>query len=660
MALAALAVVVGAAGRAQAQEGGGGDDGGARTLSPYFFVEGESPGTEAFPLKRTEVTANVSGVIADVTVHQIYENRGNQPIHARYVFPGSTRAAVHGMRFRIGERSVVAKIQERQQAEKTFAEAKSAGKSASLLEQERPNVFTMSLANVMPGDRVDVELTYSEMLVPTDGVYEFVYPTVVGPRYSKKETEAREDLHWVASPFLHEGKASPSQVSIKVNVSAGMPVAEVRSPSHDSRAVIAWENPTLARVALAGVAGDRDFILHYRLAGGVIESGLLLYEGPKESFFLLTVQPPARVSPAQIPPRDYLFVLDVSGSMHGFPLETAKRVMAGLFSRLKPTDTFNVVLFSGASRVLAPSPVPASAENLRAAYAIIDRQSGGGGTELEAALKTAMGLPRPPHVSRSVVVVTDGFIAEEHGAFGLIERHLQDTNVFAFGIGSSVNRHLIEGVAHAGRGEPFVVTTPAEADGAAERFSRYIESPVMTEVRVRAVGFDAYDVEPPAQPDLFASRPVVVFGKWRGGKRGQLVVTGRTATGPFTKTIEVAAAPARAEHAALVQLWARSRIARLSDYNPSDNDAEATREVTSLGLTYSLLTRHTSFIAVIEEVRNPGGVAKNVAHPSPLPAGVSDLAVGSESYASGAEPSFYLLLALCALTLWLLRRRLAS
>lgn len=650
--LTVLTVVLGGAAGVRAAERDDGD----KTSSPYFFVEGGAPGADVFPLKSTEVAANVSGVIADVTVRQTYENRGNTPINARYVFPGSTRAAVHGMRFRIGDKAVVAKIKEKQQASKEFEKAKAEGKSASLLEQERPNVFTMSLANVLPGDRVEVELVYSELLVPTDGTYQFVYPTVVGPRYTKGGA-ASPAAKWTSNPYLHAGDAGPSKVSIKVAVSAGMPIAQMRSPSHDGRATIAYEDRSLARVSLDGVAGDRDFILDYRLAGQAIESGLLLWQGEKESFFLLTVQPPARVTPAAIAPREYIFVLDVSGSMHGFPLDTAKKVMASLFARLKPTDTFNVVLFSGASRVLAPASLPATPQNLGQAVQIIDHETGGGGTELEAALRSAMTLPRTAHVSRSVVVVTDGYIAEERGAFDLIDKHLNDTNVFAFGIGSGVNRHLIEGVAHAGRGEPFVVTKPEEADEAAERLRRYIESPVMTEVKVTAKGFDVYDVEPRAQPDLFAERPVVLFGKWRGPKQGQLVVTGMTPAGRFTKAIDVAAARPRAEHAALPQLWARTRIARLSDFATTDEDAEAAREVTTLGLTYSLLTRHTSFIAVIEQVRNPTAQAKNVTQPSPLPAGVSDLAVAEEAYSSGAEPSFYLLLALCAATFVLVRMR---
>lgn len=625
-----------------------------KILSPYFFVEGANPGVESFPLKSTNVVANISGVIADVTVTQVYENRGTTPINAKYVFPGSTRAAVHGMRIRVGDKAVVAQIREREKAAQEFAEAKAAGKNAALLEQQRPNVFTMAVANIMPGDHVEVQLTYSEMLIPEQRTYQFVYPTVVGPRYSNTpESAAPETSKWVKSPYLHQGEPSPATFSIEVNISSGIPIAELRSTSHTPR--IEWEGLSLAHVSLDNDPGNRDFILDYRLSGKEIQSGLIVYESGKENFFLLTVQPPERIAAKDIPPREYIFVLDVSGSMHGLPLDTAKRVLETLAGNLKPTDTFNVVLFSGASRVFSPSSLTASPQNVQRALSLIARENGGGGTELAAALETAIKLPRSGYVSRTVVVVTDGFIAEESAAFNLIHENLNSTNFFAFGIGSGVNRYLIDGVARAGQGEPFIVTGPQEADAAGQRFREYIESPVLTNVRVNYRGFEAFDVEPGTQqPDLFAERPVVVFGKWRGPKQGQIEVTGRTANGTFTKVFDVKDSATRPEHAALPQLWARTRIARLSDFNFQRSDPESIREVTTLGLTYSLLTQHTSFIAVLEEVRNAAGKANSVDQPLPLPEGVSNLAVG---YGSGAEPGFWILLLGAAVLLTLAARR---
>jgi Ca-activated chloride channel family protein len=557
------------------------------------------------------------------------------------------------MRIRVGDRAVVARIKERERAAREFAEARAAGRSAALLEQQRPNVFSMAVANIMPGDRIEVQLVYSEILAPEQGIYQFVYPTVVGPRYSNTpEAAASSDSLWVKSAYLRQGRPSPASFSIRVNMSTGVPLADLRSPSHAPR--IERDAPALASVSLRNEPGNRDFILEYSLSGREIQSGLMIFESEQEKFFLLTVQPPQRIAAVDIPPREYIFVLDVSGSMHGFPLDTAKRVIENLVGGLRPADTFNVVLFSGASRVLSPVSLAANPANAGQALSVIANERGGGGTELEAALRTAINLPRSGFVSRSVVVITDGYIAEEAGAAGLIRENLSGTNFFAFGIGGSVNRYLIEGIARAGQGEPFVVTSPAEAAAAGRRFREYIESPLLTDVRVNYRGFDAYDVEPGAQPDLFAERPVVVFGKWRGTKTGRIEVTGRTAGGAYEQAFDVKDSAGRPEHAALPQLWARSRIARLSDFNFSRSDPEAVLEVTTLGLTYSLLTRHTSFIAVLEETRNPDGRAAGVDQPLPLPDGVSELAVG---YGSGAEPDFWILLFGAALALTLAARR---
>jgi Ca-activated chloride channel family protein len=626
-----------------------------KVLSPYFFLDGANPETESFPLKSTAVVANISGVIADVTVTQVYENHGTTPINGRYVFPGSTRAAVHGMRIRVGDKAVVAQIKERQQAAQEFEKAKSEGKNAALLEQQRPNVFSMAVANIMPGDHVEVELTYSEILTPEKAVYQFVYPTVVGPRYSHTpESAAGDESKWVHSPYLHEGVPSPATFSIHVNVSTGVPFADLRSPSHQP--TVNWDGPSTAHVSLDNDAGDRDFILEYRLTGKQIQSGLMIFRGGQENFFFLTVQPPERVVTRDIPPREYIFVLDTSGSMHGFPLETAKSLLKNLVGALQPSDTFNVVLFSGASRVLSPVSLAATPQNVTTALTLIDREQGGGGTELAAAISKAIALPRGAITSRTVVVITDGFVAEEAETFQLIHENLNNTNFFAFGIGSSVNRHLIEGIARAGQGEPFVVSNPQLVGDAAERFREYIDLPVLTNVHVAYNGFETSDVEPDVQPDLFAERPLTLIGKWRGVAQGQITITGRTATGTFNQVFNLKDSVSRPEHAALPQLWARTRIARLSDFNFTNDQSEATREVTTLGLTYSLLTRYTSFIAVLEDVRNPSGQAKTVDQPLPLPAGVSDLAVGG-SYGSGAEPGFWILLVGAVMLAALLARR---
>src|SRR5262245_28041351 len=297
-----------------------------KTLSPYFFVEGGDPSIDRLPLKDTRVDVAISGVIRAVTVNQIYENRGQRPLHARYVFPASTRAAVSGMTMTVGDVRIVAKIKEREQAKREFDTAKREGKSASLLEQNRPNVFSMSVANLLPGDTIAVELKYTELLVPTDGAYEFIYPTVVGPRYSSKtQSEASAEDEFVKAPYTHQGEPPRSAFHLTGVVSTGVPIQELVSPSH--QLVSQSTGQGRAEIALADserLSGNRDFILRYRLAGEKIGSGLLLYQGQDENFFLLMAEPPKAVAADEIPPREYIFVIDVSGSMFGFPLDTGK------------------------------------------------------------------------------------------------------------------------------------------------------------------------------------------------------------------------------------------------------------------------------------------------------------------------------------------------
>ena len=461
-----------------------------KTLSPFFFVDGGDPAVDCLPLKDTRVDVAISGVIADVTVRQVYENRGERPLHARYIFPASTRAAVYGMTMTVGEVRIVARIKEREKAKREFERAKRDGKSASLLEESRPNVFTMNVANVLPGDTISVELEYTELLVPTEGAYEFVYPTVVGPRYSaKRESQASPGDEFINAPYTHQGEAPRSEFHLTGVVSTGMPIQELVSPSH--QLVFHSSGQGRAEIALADAerfSGNRDFILRYRLAGEKIGSGLLLYQGRDENFFLLMAEPPQAVATDDVPAREYIFVVDVSGSMNGFPLDTGKKLMGDLVNVLRPSDVFNIVVFADGTETFSPVSVPATRPHLTRALQFIGRKDGGGGTRLLAALKRAVAIPREPAVSRSIVLLTDGYIEAEMDVFDYVRNQLHEANFFAFGIGSSVNRYLIEGVAHAGLGEPFVVTEPAEAAEAAAQLRRYIDSPALTGHRRGVLG----------------------------------------------------------------------------------------------------------------------------------------------------------------------------
>ncbi|HEY0708359.1 MAG TPA: VIT domain-containing protein [Polyangia bacterium] len=616
-------------------------DGEDRTLAPYFTVAGDDKSTEQIPLKSTSGEVAIAGAIARVKVKQVFENTGQKPIEAVYVFPASTRASVHGMRMTIGSRTIEARIDRRAAARAAYQEARDQGKRASLLEQERPNVFTMNVANVMPGDRIAVELEYSELVIPEDAVYEFVYPTVVGPRYGGG-TDPQRDT-WIANPTLRRNAPDPYAFDVRVHLETGIALKEMSSPSHEIDVAYGGSHRADVRLKKPG-GGNRDFVLRYRLAGDRIETGVLLWEDPtrassgdRETFFALMMEPPRRPDPAQIPPREYIFLLDVSGSMQGFPLDTTKALMRKLFANLRSTDQFNVALFSGASAVLAPEgSLSATPANLARALEIIDGQRGGGGTELMGGLEAAYAVPRRgSQVARTVVVVTDGYVGVEARAFRFIRERLDQANLFAFGIGSSVNRGLIEGMARAGVGAPFLVLSPTDAAAEADKLRALIETPVLTRIQVSYQGLTAVEMAPAKVPDLLARRPLIVFGKFRGNTTGRIDVSGSHGGGRFHQSIEVGPGAARAENAALRWLWARKWAEILEDEHHMGAGSLAENAITELGLAHNLLTSFTSFVAIDSAIVNREGRPTGVRQPLPLPQGVPESALGGLSSLHG-------------------------
>ncbi len=336
---------------------------GEGSLSPYFLVQGD-PGVESFPLLKTDADVNIAGITAEIELTQVYKNDGKKTIEALYVFPLGVKSAIHAMTMKIGDRIIEADIEETAKAQKIYQQAKEDGKVASLLEQKRPNVFQMKVANIMPGDVVEVVVKYTEILVPEDGTYEFVFPTVVGPRYTGETDKAKlkGSDNWVVTPYLHEGDKPPYAFDIKVKLRTGLPLSKVWVTSH--KVNIAKTGNDRAKVTLAKNqkdGGNRDYILKYTLQGKAIHSGPLLYPDKKDNYFLLMIEPPKKVQMNMVPPREYVFIIDVSGSMNGFPLEVSKALIQNIVNGLRKKDYFNILFFAGGSRVLSSHPLPATA-----------------------------------------------------------------------------------------------------------------------------------------------------------------------------------------------------------------------------------------------------------------------------------------------------------
>ncbi len=577
--------------------------------SPFFIVKStDEQQTPKLPLIHTEADVSIAGVIADVRVKQVYVNTGTVPVEAIYVFPGTSKSAVYGMQMRIGNRISIAEIQEKEQAKANYEKAKAAGKSASLLQQHRPNIFQMNVANIMPGDTIEVELNYTELLSPENGIYQYVYPTIVAPRYANKETMSKND--WMYNMYTNEKSfedaAKTHTFDINVHLEAGLEIAKISSASHEVDVI--QDNPSSAEIGLVGgkgYEGNRDYILKYQLAGEQISSGMLLYEGEEENFFLMMLQPPKRVTPDQIPPREYIFIVDISGSMNGFPINISKKLMKNLILGLRPTDKFNVLLFAGSNSLMSEESLPATEANFNKAIQTIENKGGSGGTEMLPALKRAMDLPKSDGFSRTIIIATDGLVQLEKEAFELIRNNLGEANFFPFGIGKSHNRFIIDGLAHAGQGEALLATNEKEADEAAIWFKKYIESPVLTNIETRFDGMEIYDVEPRSTPDIFAERPVVLFGKYKGSPSGKIMVKGISGKALYKMELNLGDYQASEDNEALRYLWARQRITILSDYNniKRKSDKAIIQEITELGLKYNLMTDYTSFIAVDHLVR---------------------------------------------------------
>jgi len=602
-----------------------------KVASPYFFVKSNNPETDALPLKSTSAKVNIAGIIADVTIIQVYKNEGENPLEAVYTFPASTNAAVYAMEMMVGDRKIIAKIEEKEKARSDYKKAKEEGKRASLLEQQRPNVFQMNVANIMPGDLITVSLKYTEILIPEEGVYEFVYPTVVGPRYS--EDKLTENNSYLQTPYFHEGEDAPYDFNIDINISAGMPIQDISCKTHNVITNFSGlDKVNIKTDASEKNGGNRDFVLDYQLSGDKIANGLLLYEHGDENFFLMTIQPPKRIQNEDIPPREYIFINDVSGSMNGYPMDVSKKIMRNLVSNLRVQDRFNVLVFAGSSGWMSDKSLNASQANIDRAVKFIENQHGRGSTQILNALQKAMSLPREyEDMSRTFVIVTDGYVSVEKQVFELIRNNNDKANTFVFGIGSSVNRHLIDGMAHVGNGEAFVVLNKQDSNEKAEKFREYISNPVLTQVKTTFSGFDVYDVEPLTISDLFAERPIVIFGKYRGAAKGEIKIKGYSGKSKWVSKIDVTSNKPEEQNSALRYLWARKKIQLLDDYSSVDySNAENTKEiVTSLGLKYNLLTNYTSFIAMEEEITNDGK-SVTVKQPLPLPQNVSDYAIGYE------------------------------
>lgn len=582
------------------------------------------------PLEHTDVRASIAGYIASVRVQQRYTNPYGEKIEARYVFPLPQDAAVSEFVMTVGERHIRGIIRERQQAEQLYAEARQQGYVASLLTQERPNIFTQAVANIEPGKRIDVDLTYYNPLAYHDGDYEFVFPMVVGPRFNPPGS--RDGVGAVPAGgagasgqptevhYLPPDTRSGHDVAVQVDIDAGMPIEALNSPTH----VIDTTAPdaTRRRVALhpSDTVPNKDFVLRYRLAGGAVKTAFLTHHDQRGGFFTLMLQPPAELAAAPRAPMELVFVLDCSGSMDGEPLAIAKRAAARALRRLGPDDTFQIVQFSTAASQLGPTPVPATPENLARGLAYLESLQSEGGTMMIEGIRAALDFPHDPKRLRVVSFMTDGFIGNDAEILGEVQRRVGDARIFSFGIGSSTNRYLLDRMALLGRGAVAYVGLDEGSQRAVDQFYERVSHPALSDVRIDWGGLQVSEVYPARMPDLFVGRPVVVTGRYEGAGPATVRISGRA--GGETRTIAVPVDAAAGQRPALASVWARMKIADLEDAATVTDAGAVAPQITQVALAYGLMSAYTAFVAVDSSHVTAGDHGTTVVVPVPVPDGV--------------------------------------
>jgi Ca-activated chloride channel family protein len=635
------------------------DAAGADAVAPGVLEVVDAKGTTkgvVCPLKHTSVRAEISGFIARVTVAQEFENTLKEKIEAVYTFPLSADAAVDRMTLKVGERTVVGRVLRREQAQAVYEAARERGQVASLLDQERPNIFTQSVANIAPGERVTVEISYVEKLKYEGGTYEFSFPMTVGPRYVPGDATGRQgggfapdttrvpDASRITPRPAPPGARAGHDIDLTVALDAGVPVGEIRSSSHEIVTERASEGSATVRLKDAATIPNKDFVLRYDAAGRQISDALLTHRDSRGGYFTLILQPPTRVEPAEATPKEIVFVIDTSGSMSGFPIEKAKEAMKYAIDGLNPQDTFNLITFSGDTRILFPQPVAPTPENLKQAHDFLAASAGYGGTEMMKAIRAALDPSDSQAHVRVVCFMTDGYVGNDMEIVGEIQKH-PNARVFSFGIGSSVNRFLLDKMAEYGRGEVEYVSLNDDGSAAAHRFYERVRSPLLTDISLEWEGVEVEDVYPRRVPDLFGAKPVVVTGRYTAGGRGVVHLRGRMRGREFARDIAVDFPESEPRRDVLASLWARARVDDLMGQDMTGMQRGAMRDdlkqsITQLGIEYGLMTQFTSFVAVEEMTVTEGGKPRRIEVPVEMPEGVSREGIFGTDKSGGSSTAY--------------------
>lgn len=585
------------------------------------------------PLKHTSVVGSIDGYIATVDVTQQFQNPYASKIEAVYVFPLPDNAAVNEFVMTVGERKIRGIIREREQAEQIYNEARSQGHVASLLTQERPNIFTQKVANIEPGKHIDISIRYFNTLQYDDGAYEFVFPMVVGPRYNPPATA--DGIGAVARgaqgvsgqstevQYLASHERSGHDVSLSLNIKAGVDIEDVRSVNHSVDVKTLTESERMVTLSPADSIPNKDFVLRYQVAGDQIKTAMMTHEDDHGQYFTMMVYPPADLKQVQRSPMEMVFVLDCSGSMNGRPIEQARAAIAHALQSLTPRDTFQIIDFSTTASQLGPEPVIATTANIQRGLIYLASLNGSGGTQMIEGVKAALDFPHDEGRYRLVSFMTDGYIGNDPDILHAVAQKVGDSRIFSFGVGQSPNRYLLDRMALLGRGAVAYLSLNDNPVEIMDRFNERISHPAMTDLSIDWGNMNVSDMYPQVLPDLIVGRPVVVTGQFTG-EPSVVTVSGRTGMQPVSYAVAVDSKETSKDHKGISAVWARLKIADLMTQvsRMPDHATEIQQTVTQTALDYCLMSAFTSFVAVDSMSKTEGEFGTTVAVPVPVPEGV--------------------------------------
>ena len=579
-------------------------------LSAGGLLIRRADGLHVAPTLETEVEIEITGLIGRTRVSQRFYNPTSDWVEAVYVFPLPESAAVDALRMKIGERVIEGQVQERAKARATYTRAKSEGRKTTLVEQERPNLFTTSIANLGPGEEIEVVLTYQEEVVYDTGLFSLRFPMVVGPRYTPgiptsggfsgtgwgHNTNEVRDAERVTPPIADPEDGPPQLVSIRVQIDAGFRLVDIESASHPIRVRAKRDEVYEIELSAGAVPADSDFVLSWRPVVGQAPSAALFHEQLNgEHYALLMILPPSSEAPTRSRlSKETIFVIDTSGSMAGASIRQARKALVHALGQLHSDDAFNVIRFDSTYERLHPESRPATARAIAEAIDWVRGLEARGGTEMRSALEAALAAGSERRAVRQVLFMTDGAVDNESALFGVIRRDLGRSRLYTVGIGSAPNSHFMTKAAEFGRGTFTYIASPGEVESRMRTLFAKLDSPVLHDLEIAwdAVGVEAW---PSRIPDVYIGEPVVVAARLLAGV-GKVLLTGRRGGEDLHVELDVRGG---SNHAGVGRLWARRKIASLM--NSLHDGAEVERvsnEVVNLGIAHHLVTRWTSLVAV--------------------------------------------------------------